>query len=157
MKIIGIILFILTFSFNSFAQNTYILKDSVCVSNECFELQELKINNQNLEIYKKIQRSYDIFNGVLFEIPEKRMQAKKDTLKKLLNENSLRESQFGFEKYKIFFSKNGLLNLSVDISSYGSPWQDTRYFLFDLNSNKDIGDQLFVYKSQLFKLFDKKI
>ncbi|MCJ8154851.1 hypothetical protein MKJ01_13850 [Chryseobacterium sp. SSA4.19] len=151
------ILFFLFSTYMVYAQNVSVLKDSVCISKECFELQELKINSPNTRIYKKIQKDYDIFNGFLFDIPEKRLQAKKDTLRKLISENSLKESQFGFEKYRILFDRNGLLNLSVRIKSYGSPWEDIRYSLFDINDHTDIGDKLFINKNLLLKLCNKKL
>lgn len=157
IKFFSSILFFLLSTYIVYAQSVSVLKDSVCISNECFELQELKINSQNTQIYKKIQNGYDIFNGVLFEIPEKRLHAKKDTLRKLISENSLKESQFGFEKYRILFDRKGLLNLSVSIQSYGSPWEDIRYSLFDINDDTDIGDKLFINKNLLLKLCNKKM
>ncbi len=87
---------IFLFSIFSYAQNGSILKDSVCISHDCFELQELKINTKNTKIYTKIQKSFDIFNGLLFEIPEKRLQAKKDTLKYLIATNSFKRISVWF-------------------------------------------------------------
>ncbi|WP_300689026.1 hypothetical protein [Chryseobacterium sp.] len=146
------ILFVFLLSCFAYAQNISIIKDSICTSNECLELQEMKMSPININVYKKIQKSYDIFDGILFDDPEKRLNAKKDTLKRLISTNSLRDSQFGFEKYKIFFDKNGLLNLSVNIQSYGSPWEDAKYYLFDNKNNIEVGEKLFLNKEQLLKL-----
>ncbi|MBD3906713.1 hypothetical protein NAL32_19060 [Chryseobacterium sp. Ch-15] len=157
MKSLTNLAIVFLFSSLSFAQNVSILKDSICVSHDCFELQELKINTKNTEAYKKIQKSFDVFNGFLFDIPEKRLQAKKDTLKSLISKNSLRESQYGFEKYEILFDKKGLLNLSMKIQSYGSPWENTKYYFFDINNNTQIGDNLFINKKKLLFLCKKKI
>ncbi|WP_131368727.1 hypothetical protein [Chryseobacterium luteum] len=148
---------IFLFSSMAFAQKVSVLKDSVCISHECLELQEIKMDAKNADLYKQLQKSFDIFNGALFMSPEKRLQAKKDTLKDLISKNSLRESQFGFENYKILYDKKGLLNLSVGIQSYGSPWEDTKYYLFDMASNTEIGDRLFTGKKMLLKLFIQKL
>lgn len=149
--------FIFSFTYLSNAQSVSILRDSVCVSHDCFELQELKMNSKNIEIYKKIQNSFDLFNGLLFDTSEKRLHAKKDTLKNLISKNSLRESQYGFEKYEILFDKKGLLNLSVKIQSYGSPWEHTKYYFFDVTNNTEIGDNLFIDKKTLLFLCNKKM
>jgi hypothetical protein len=150
------ILFIFLFNLSSYAQHVSVLKDSVCISKECFEVQELKIDTKSTGIYKKIQESYDLFNGTFFESPEKRLNAKKDTLKNLISTNSLRENQFGFEKYKIFLNKNGLLNISVHIQSYGSPWEDTIYYFFDEKNDTEVGENLFINKKILLQLCRKK-
>ncbi|RLJ31676.1 hypothetical protein CLU97_1112 [Chryseobacterium sp. 7] len=151
------IIFIFLFGLSSYAQNVSVLKDSVCVSKECFELQELKTGTKNTGIYKRIQKSYDLFNGTFFDSPEKRLNAKKDTLKNLISTNSLRDNQFGFEKYKIYLNKNGLLNVSVHIQSYGSPWEDTVYYFFNELSDTEIGENLFVNKKVLLQICRKKL
>ncbi|MDC8101162.1 hypothetical protein [Chryseobacterium rhizosphaerae] len=151
------ILFVFLFSIFSYAQNVSVLKDSICISKECFELQELKIETKNTVIYKKIQKSYDLFNGVFFDSPEKRLNAKKDTLKNLISTNSLRDYQFGFEKYKIFLNKNGLLNVSVHIQSYGSPWEYTIYYFFDEMNDTEVGEKLFMNKKMLLQICGKKL
>ncbi|MBO9693612.1 hypothetical protein [Chryseobacterium sp.] len=151
------ILCIFLFSFTSYAQEVSILKDSVCISKECFELQELKIGTKNIGIYKKIQKSYDLFNGTFFDSPEKRLNAKKDTLKNLISTNSLRDNQYGFENYKIYLNKNGLLNVSVHIQSYGSPWEDTVYYFFDEMNDTEVGENLFINKKMLLQVCRKKL
>ncbi|ROI04144.1 hypothetical protein EGI16_10110 [Chryseobacterium sp. G0240] len=151
------IIFVFSLSLFSYAQNVSVLKDSICISNECFELQELKINTGNTDVYKKIQKSYDIFNGTFFDSSEKRLKAKKDTLKNLILNNSLRDSQFGFEKYEIFFNRNGFLNLAVHIQSYGSPWEGAVYYFFDSLKNTDVGDKLFTNKKVLLQICRKKL
>lgn len=157
IKVFTTVFFVLAQTYLLYAQNASILKDSVCIPNKCFELQELKMNIKNVEIYKNIQKSYNIFNGFLFEIPEKRLQSKKDTLKILISDNSLLESQYGFEKYKIYFNQKRILNVSVSITSYGSTWEDEKYYFFDLKNNTDIGDKLFINKKKLLQLCGKKL
>ncbi|RXM40774.1 hypothetical protein BOQ62_04185 [Chryseobacterium sp. CH21] len=151
------ILFIFLFSLSSYAQDVFVLKDSVCISKECFELQELKIETKNTGIYKKIQKSYDLFNGTFFDSPDKRLNAKKDTLKNLISTNSLRDNQYGFENYKIYLNKNGLLNVSLHIQSYGSPWEDTVYYFFDEMNDTEVGENLFVNKKMLLQVCRKKL
>ncbi|HEX7869437.1 MAG TPA: hypothetical protein VF455_04920, partial [Chryseobacterium sp.] len=124
----------------SYGQKVSILKDSICYNNICYNLEELNLPTKNKKNYKKIQQTYDIFNSVIFESPDKRINAKKDTLKKILSENILKESQYGFEKYKIIFNKNDILNLSVKIQSYGSPWEDIKYYCFDTDVDEEIGN-----------------
>lgn len=145
------------FSLSSYAQNVSVLKDSVCISKECFELQELKIGTKNTGIYKKIQQSYDLFNGTFFDSPEKRLNAKKDTLKNLISTNSLRDNQFGFENYNIYLNKNELLNVSVHIQSYGSPWEATVYYFFDEMNDTEVGENLFINKKMLLQVCRKKL
>ncbi len=151
------ILCIFLFSFTSYAQEVSILKDSVCTSKECFELQELKIGTKNIGIYKKIQKSYDLFNGTFFDSAERRLNAKKDTLKNLISTNSLRDNQYGFENYKIYLNKNGLLNVSVYIQSYGSPWEDIVYYFFDEMNDTEVGENLFINKKMLLQVCRKKL
>jgi hypothetical protein len=151
------ILFIFLFSLSSYAQDVFVLKDSVCISKECFELQELKIGTKNTGIYKKIQKSYDLFNGTFFDSPEKRLNAKKDTLKNLISTNSLRDKQYGFENYKIYLSKNGLFNVSVHIQSYSSPWEATVFYFFDEMNDTEVGENLFVNKKMLLQVCRKKL
>ncbi|WP_265429371.1 hypothetical protein [Chryseobacterium sp. YIM B08800] len=74
-----------------------------------------------------------------------------------MRQTPLRESQYGFEKYKILFDKKGLLNLSMKIQSYGSPWENTKYYLFDINDDTEIGENLFINKKMLLNLCNKKI
>ncbi|WP_165828293.1 hypothetical protein [Chryseobacterium phosphatilyticum] len=96
-------------------------------------------------------------NGTFFDIPEKRLKAKKDTLKNLISTNALRDNQFGFEKYKIFLNKSRLLNISVHIQSYGSPWEDTTYYFFDEINDTEVGEKLFVNKKVFLQICGKKL
>ncbi|GEJ46086.1 MULTISPECIES: hypothetical protein [unclassified Chryseobacterium] len=120
-------------------------------------MQELKIGTKNIGIYKKIQKSYDLFNGTFFDSAERRLNAKKDTLKNLISTNSLRDNQYGFENYKIYLNKNGLLNVSVYIQSYGSPWEDIVYYFFDEMNDTEVGENLFINKKMLLQVCRKKL
>ncbi len=152
------LLFICAFFLNVSGQNVSVLKDSVCVSNTCFELQELKIgDHKGTAIYQQIQKKDDLFNGVFFDDAAKRLKAKKDTLNNLISKDLLQESQYGFEKYKILYQKNGLLNVSVNIQAYGSSFEQTQYYFFDLNKDAEIGKELFINQRLLLSFCDKKI
>ncbi|WP_421375570.1 hypothetical protein [Chryseobacterium sp. GP-SGM7] len=85
------------------------------------------------------------------------MNAKKDTLNKLISTNSLRDNQYGFENYKIFLNKNELLNVSVHIQSYGSPWEATVYYFFDEMNDTEVGENLFLNKKMLLQVCRKKL
>ena len=141
----------------AFAQKVYVLKDSVCIAPECFVLEEVKMPAKNADLYKKLQKTFDIFNGALFTSAEKRLQAKKDALNSHISTNSLRESQFAFEHYELLYNKKGLLNLSVGIQSYGSPWEVTKYYFFDMDRNIAIDEGLFTGKQVLLKLLSQKL
>jgi len=157
VKILINLVIIFLFSGSTFAQKVFVLKSSVCIYDEYYELQEIKMQAKNVDLYKQLQKSFDIFNGALFISAEKRLQAKKDTLNSLILKNSLRESQFGFEHYKILYNRKELLNLSVSVQSYGSPWEVNNYYLFDMAKNMEIGDGLFTGKKVLLKLLSQKL
>jgi len=53
-------------SFLVFGQKPSILRDSVCHNNNCYKLQELKLPAKDSNIYKKIQSTYNIFEGFFF-------------------------------------------------------------------------------------------
>jgi uncharacterized protein YpbB len=154
-------LLIILFSAFTNSQNLKILKDSVFIDNSYFKLQELKITSKNNEannkIYKIIQNTYPIFDKPFFGSPEQRIKIKKDTISKYVLENSLRESNVGFEDYKIYYDKNNIINISIGIQSYGSPWEGTKYYCFDLNNGKRIGLDLFVNHQALLKKIRNKL
>jgi hypothetical protein len=154
---------LLTILFSAFAngQNLKILNDSIFIDNSYFKLQELKIISKNelikSKIYKTIQSTYNIFDGLYFDTPEERIKIKKDTLSKRVLENRLRESNSGFEHYEIYYDKNSIINLSIGIQSYGSPWEGIEYYCFDLNTGKRIGLDLFINLEALFKKCKNKL
>jgi hypothetical protein len=154
---------LLTILFSAFVngQNLKILNDSILIDNSYLKLQELKIISKNelikSKIYKTIQSTYNIFDGLYFDTPEERIKIKKDTLSKRILENRLRESNSGFEHYEIYYDKNSIINLSVGIQSYGSPWEGIQYYCFDLNNGKRIGLDLFVNQQALLKKCRSKL
>lgn len=160
-KILSQILFILLYSTFINGQNLKILKDSVFIDNSYFKLQELKITSKNKEannkIYKIIQNTYPIFDKPIFGSPEQRIKVKKDTISEYVLENSLRESNVGFEDYKIYYDKNNIINISIGIQSYGSPWEGIKYYCFDLNNGKRIGLDLFINHQALLKKIRNKL
>ena len=97
-------IFLLIFFVNIFyGQEVKILKESIKIENNDLELQELQLCKQDDFIYKKIQTTYNLFNGEYFTIPKQRLKAKKDLIEKSIKNNDLKESQIGFEKYDIYF------------------------------------------------------
>lgn len=92
-----------------------------------------------------------------FENPNERLKAKKNNLISLITKDILQESQYGFESYHLLYNNNGILNLSVKLQYYGSPWEDTKYLCFDTNADKEIGKALFVNQSKLLQIINKKL
>ncbi|WP_395074640.1 hypothetical protein [Flavobacterium sp.] len=156
-----IILVFIFFSISSNSQNLKILKDSILVDSNYLILEELKINlNDEIvktKIYTITQSTYDIFDKPFIGKPEKRIKIKKDTLTKRILENMLRESNSGFEHYEIYYDKNNIINLSIGVQSYGSPWEAKQYYCFDLNNGKRIGLNLFVNQQTLLKKIKSKL
>ncbi|MBZ4041172.1 hypothetical protein [Flavobacterium hibisci] len=156
-----ILLIIIPISINGNSQSLKTLKDSVFIDNTYFTLQELKIISKNKEttnkIYKIIQNTYPIFDKPSVLIPEQRIKEKKDMISKYILENILRESNVGFEDYKIYYDKNNIINISIGIQSYGSPWEGIKYYCFDLNTGKRIGLDLFLKQDKLVKEIRNKL
>lgn len=142
-------------------QNAIILKDSVRIDNTFYVLEELKINTANTTantaIYKTLQSTYDVFDKPYIALPEQRIKAKKDTLSVHITENTLREANYGFEHYEVYYDKNDLLNVSVGIQSYGSPWEAIQYFCFDLKTGKNIALKFFNNPAEVLKIINKKL
>ena len=124
-------------------------------------IEELKINiNDEIvktKIYSVTQSTYDIFDKPFIGKPEKRIKIKKDTLTKRILENRLKESNSGFEHYEIYYDKNKIINLSIRIQSYGSPWEAKQYYCFDLSNGKRIGLNLFANQQTLLKKIKSKL
>ncbi|MDA6072611.1 hypothetical protein NJT12_23600 [Flavobacterium sp. AC] len=141
-------------------QNTIILKDSVQIDKTFYVLEELKINTANTSntaIYKILQSTYDIFDKPYIALPEQRIKAKKDTLSAYIAENTLRESNYGFEHYEVYYDKNDLLNVSIGIQSYGSPWETVQYFCFDLKTGENTALKFFNNQAEVLKIINKKL
>ncbi|MDN3606398.1 hypothetical protein [Kaistella yonginensis] len=145
----------LSFPLFVYSQKIEIIKDTVCLSGQCFEFQELKINKPL--IYKEIQSAYHLFDNKTFTKYEDRLSYKKRLFKEYKSEKTLQESQYGFENYEIYFNKNNLLNMSISLQVYGSPYEDTKYFTFDLKEDKNISNLLFKNKKNLIKACLKKL
>lgn len=137
------------------SQNLKILKDSIYIDNSYVELQELKINSKNEyaknKIYRIIQSTYDIFDGLYFDTAEKRIKAKKDTISNRILKGTLKESNTGFENYEIYYDRNNIINISIVISSYGLAYTNEQYYNFDLNNGKEIDLSFFINKKVLLK------
>ena len=156
-----ILLFLIFFSISLNSQNLKILKDSVFADSNFLVIEELKINiNDEIvknKIYAVTQNTYDLFDKPFVGKPEKRIKIKKDSLSKKILENRLKESNSGFEHYEIYYDKNKIINLSIAIQSYGSPWEAKQYYCFDLNNGKRIGLNLFVNQQTLLKKIRNKL
>mgnify|MGYP003425502607 CR=1 FL=1 len=149
-----IVLFIF-FSITAYSQNLKILKDSIFIDSNFMRIEELKINSNNEKVKNKIysitQSAYEIFEKPLLCLPEQRIKAKKDTLSNRVLKDALRETNSGFEHYEIYYDQNNIINISISLQSYGSPWEAIQYYCFDLNNGKRIGSNLFVNQQMLLK------
>lgn len=137
------------------SQNLKILKDSLLIDNSYVELQELKINSKNEDaiekIYRSIQSTYDIFDGLYFNTPEERLKAKKDTISNRVLRGTLRELNTGFEYYQIHYDRNNIISISINIESYGSAYTNEICYNFDLNNGKEFDLSFFINKKELLR------
>jgi len=142
------------------AQQLIILKDSVQIGEIYYVLEEPKLSDQNrnvsMDFYKKV-RNKSILTTYFTATPEQRLKAKKDTLKALIASGELRQAGYGFEHYEVFYNQTRLLNLSVNIQSYGSPFESRKAYCFDLATGKNVGKTLFVNHSGLMKIINDKL
>ena len=142
------------------AQQLIILKDSVRIGEQYYVLEEPKLANQyddiSMEIYKKI-RNKSIMGSYFSATPEQRLKAKKEGLIALMVDSRLREAAYGFEHYELFYDQAGLLNLSVNIQSYGSPFESRQAYSFDLATGKVVGKALFIHHKGLLKMVSDKL
>lgn len=155
--LICLIFFILPVKSQTFS----IIKDSVLINSTYFVLEDFKINSNNKNatnnIYKIIQKTYNIFDKSLICEPNIRLKIKKDSLSNYVLNNKLNETNFGFEHYEVYFNKNGILNLSINIQSYGSPFEFQTIYCFDLNTGKKIESNLFINLKVLLKKCKTKL
>ena len=136
-----------------------IIKDSVCVGGECWELQELTITQPH--VYRTIQEVFPIFGDTLFfGTYKERLNYKK---KMILDCNGswdcLQKKGYVNELYTINYEKNGILNLMIQyfqgelMFEIGFPV----YFTFDLKEDWNFGEDVFVNKETLTKKIYKKM
>lgn len=142
------------------AQQLMILKDSVQIGEQYYVLEEPQLANQysnvSMDIYKKV-RNKSIVGNYFSATPAQRLKAKKETLKALVANGTLREAGYGFEHYELFYDQAGLLNLSVSIQSFGSPFESRQAYCFDLSTGKILGKGLFVNHKGLLKMVDDQL
>ena len=154
-------LLLVFFSITVNSQNIKILKDSVLIDSSFFVIEELEINSNNEKVKNKIyavtQNAYEIFDKPFVGNPKIRILMKKDTISNRILNNTLRESNSGFEHYEIYYDKNDIVNFSIAIQSYGSPWEEIQYYCFDLNNGKRIGLDLFVNQKTFLKKCKSKL
>lgn len=158
--VIFIIALTLSFLTQLKAQQISILKDSVQIGKQYYVLEEPKLANEynsvSMDIYKKM-RSKSIMGSYFMASPQLRLKAKKDTLKALIANGELRQAGYGFEHYEVFYDQAGLLNLSVNLQSYGAPFETRKAYFFDLSTGKTIGKALFVDHNGLVKMVGDKL
>lgn len=161
MKKNNIALIFVFFSILVNSQNLKILKDSVFVDSGFLVIEELKINSNiekaNNKIYSITQSTYEIFEKPFVGKPEQRIKMKKDTISNRILKKTLREANSGFEHYEIYYDQNNIINISIAIQSYGSPWEAIHYYCFDLNNGQRVGINLFVAQQSLLKKIEKKL
>jgi len=141
-------------------QKVVILKDSVKYNSDQYVLEEIKIDSRVKHatlIQNQIQDANDIFNKPNFKTAEERLKAKKDTLTKLIKNDELRQANYGFEQYTILFQNDKILNLSIHLQSFGSPFEVYKYFAFDLANGKKIDSSYFKDKDKLKKQIQSKL
>ena len=150
---------ILCFLTQTRAQIT-ILKDSVQIGEQYYLLEEPELTSQYdqvaMSFYQKL-RNKAIVSSYFSAAPKQRLKAKKDTLKALVADGGLREAGYGFEHYELFYNQSGLLNLSVSIQSYGSPFESRQAYCFDLITGEMVGKALFVNHKVLLKMLGDKL
>lgn len=152
-------IFFLLFPSLVYSQKIEIVKDTVCFWEDCFDLQELTIINKPL-IYKKIQKTYDIFSGqndTIYTDYRARLKYKKKLIKEYEPKEDMWQEQYGFEEYEIYFNKNNLLNISISLQIFGSPYEAIQYFTFDVEKDEYIGNSLFKNKQKLTRICLKKL
>lgn len=158
-KFISLVFVFFSISVNS--QKLKILKDSVAIDSSFFVIEELKINSNNEkannQIYAVTQSTYEIFEKPFIGKPEERIKMKKDTIFNRISNNTLRESNSGFEHYEIYYDKSNIINISISIQSYGSPWEAIQYYCFDLRNGKRVGTNLFIYQQNILKNIKEKL
>lgn len=145
---------------NAYAQSAAVLKDSAAIGPDYYVLEELRLDAKDAsakQIYKRIRSASGVMESAISLSPEQRLRAKKDTLLALIAEETLREAGYGFEHYQVLYDKHGLLNLSVKVQSYGSPFESRQYYCFDLATGKEIGGTLFINSNRLLKAISEKL
>ena len=158
--VLAAILLMISPFLHAYAQDATILKDSVLIGSDYYVLEELKLDVKEadaMEIYKRIRGASGVMEGAISLSPDQRLGAKKDTLLALIADSTLREAAYGFEHYQVLYDKQGLLNVSVLIQSYGSAFESRQYYCFDLATGKEIGGELFIDRNRLLRVISKKL
>ena len=158
-----LVVYILCSSLSLFSQPVKIIKDSVCIDGKYYELQELTITKQRC--FFTIQRAFDIFDGARFQDYEHRLYYKKKAVLECGSMSRLECGSFeclqkigyAFEEYMINYEKNGILNLEIWVTGVGCPRSSVQFFTFDLNEDKNLGEDVFIYKDLLLKKYIRKL
>ena len=158
-----LVVYILCSSLSLYSQSVKIIKDSVCIDVKYYELQELTITKQRC--FFTIQRAFDIFDGARFQDYEHRLYYKKKAVLECGSMSRLecgsfeclREIGYAFEDYIINYEKNGILNLGIWVTGVGCPSSSVQFFTFDLDEDKSLGEDVFIYKDLLLKKYIRKL
>lgn len=158
-----LVICILCSSLSLYSQSVKIIKDSVCIDGKYYELQELTITKQRC--FFTIQRAFDIFDGARFQDYEHRLYYKKKAVLECGSMSRLecgsleclQKIGYAFEEYMINYEKNGILNLEIWVTGVGCPRSSVQFFTFDLNEDKNLGEDVFIYKDLLLKKYIRKL
>ena len=158
-----LVICILFSSLSLYSQSVKIIKDSVCIDGKYYELQELTITKQRC--FFTIQRAFDIFDGARFQDYEHRLYYKKKAVLECGSMSRLECGSFeclqkigyAFEEYMINYEKNGILNQEIWVTGVGCPRSSVQFFTFDLNEDKNLGEDVFIYKDLLLKKYIRKL
>ncbi|MFD2909858.1 hypothetical protein ACFSX9_14055 [Flavobacterium ardleyense] len=152
--------FVLFTSLTACSQTVIIIKDSVAYKSEKFIVEEVKFplkNRQSIAIQNQIHNANEIFNKPIYESSEQRLRAKKDTLQYLIKNDELIHYNYGFEHYTVLYQNNKFLNLSIQLQSYGSPFESVNYLAFDRTNGKKIDEKYFLNTEKVKKLIKEKL
>ena len=155
-----LIFFICFLSAFGYGQNLVILKDSVPYDSEQLILEEIKINlksNAGISVQNQIQNANGIFNLPKLQSAEERLTVKKDTLIHLINSGELHSSNYGFDHYEILYQNDNMVNLSILLQSFGSPFEVRQYRTYDLKTGNLLDSSYFKNIEKLKKRIHSKL
>ena len=142
---------------NELCSHIQIIKDSVYMDGGWWELQELTITQPH--VYRAIQEVfYDFLVDRIFIDYTERLNYKK---KLILNcggdYDCIYDNAYPFERYYINYEKNSILNLEMATDFVGSLSVVLFSFTFDLKEDKNLGEDIFVNKDKLLRIYQKKL
>lgn len=154
------VVYILCSSLSLYSQSVEILKDSIYIDGEYYELQELAITQP--VCYSAIQEylyKYKVVDRIFTNYKERLNYKKKLILDCGNSLECLRDKGCPLEYYFIIYEKNGILNLDMaaDYLYVGSTTVNLFNFTFDLKEDKNLGEDVFINKDKLLRIYQKKL